>query len=38
MPEVKPIPEGMRTVTPNLVCNGASDAIEFYKLRLVRRK
>ena len=28
---VKPIPEGMRAVTPHLVCAGAADAIEFYK-------
>lgn len=28
---VKPIPEGMSTVTPHLVCRGAADAIEFYK-------
>lgn len=28
---VKPIPDGMRTVTPHLVCEGAADAIEFYK-------
>ena len=28
---VKAIPEGMRTVTPHLVCEGAADAIEFYK-------
>jgi uncharacterized glyoxalase superfamily protein PhnB len=28
---VNPIPPGMRTVTPHLVCNGAADAIEFYK-------
>lgn len=28
---VKPVPEGMRTVTPHLVCGGAADAIEFYK-------
>lgn len=28
---VKPIPEGMHTVTPHLVCAGASDAIAFYK-------
>jgi uncharacterized glyoxalase superfamily protein PhnB len=28
---VKPIPEGMHTVTPHLVCAGAVDAIEFYK-------
>lgn len=31
MPDVKPIPEGMHTVTPHLVCAGAADAIEFYK-------
>jgi PhnB protein len=31
MPNVKPIPEGMHTVTPHLVCAGAGDAIEFYK-------
>ena len=29
--QVKPIPEGMHSVTPHLVCAGASDAIEFYK-------
>jgi PhnB protein len=28
---VKPIPRGMRSVTPHLVCAGAADAIEFYK-------
>ncbi len=28
---IKPIPDGMHTVTPHLVCNGAADAIEFYK-------
>jgi uncharacterized glyoxalase superfamily protein PhnB len=28
---VKPIPDGMRTVTPHLVCAGAANAIEFYK-------
>jgi PhnB protein len=28
---VKPIPEGMHTITPHLVCKGASDAIDFYK-------
>lgn len=27
----KAIPEGMHTVTPHLVIDGASDAIEFYK-------
>ena len=31
MPQAKPIPEGMHTVTPQLVCAGAADAIEFYK-------
>jgi uncharacterized glyoxalase superfamily protein PhnB len=30
-PSVKPIPDGMRTVTPHLVCDGAAAAIEFYK-------
>ncbi|MBI4293456.1 MAG: VOC family protein [Betaproteobacteria bacterium] len=30
MPQVKPIPEGMHTVTPHLVCAGAADAIAFY--------
>jgi hypothetical protein len=28
---VKPIPEGYHTVTPYLICDGASHAIEFYK-------
>jgi len=27
----RPVPQGMHTVTPHLVCDGASDAIEFYK-------
>lgn len=27
----KPIPEGVHTVTPHLVCAGAAEAIEFYK-------
>src|SRR5690606_37294043 len=27
----KPVPEGMHTVTPHLICAGAADAIEFYK-------
>ncbi|HDR9126257.1 TPA: VOC family protein [Burkholderia vietnamiensis] len=27
---VKPIPEGMRTLTPHLICAGATAAIEFY--------
>jgi len=31
MPNVKPVPEGMHTVTPHLICAGAADAIEFYK-------
>ena len=31
MPKVKPIPDGMHTVTPHLVCAGAAAAIEFYK-------
>ena len=29
--QVKPIPDGFRSVTPHLVCAGAADAIEFYK-------
>jgi uncharacterized glyoxalase superfamily protein PhnB len=29
--QVKPIPDGMHTVTPHLVCAGAADALEFYK-------
>lgn len=28
---VRPIPEGMHSLTPHLVCAGAADAIEFYK-------
>lgn len=28
---VKPVPDGMHTVTPHLVCAGAAAAIEFYK-------
>ena len=31
---VKPIPEGYHTVTPYLIFNGASEAIEFYKRAL----
>jgi uncharacterized glyoxalase superfamily protein PhnB len=31
MPKVNPIPEGMTTVTPHLICAGAANAIEFYK-------
>ncbi|HZX29498.1 MAG TPA: VOC family protein [Telluria sp.] len=30
MSQVKPIPEGMHSVTPHLVCKGAAKAIEFY--------
>ena len=28
---VKPIPDGMHTVTPHLICAGAAEAIEFYQ-------
>jgi uncharacterized glyoxalase superfamily protein PhnB len=28
---VKPIPDGMHTLTPHIICEGASEAIEFYK-------
>jgi PhnB protein len=28
---VKPVPDGYRTMTPNLVCRDATRAIEFYK-------
>ena len=31
MPKLKPVPEGMHSVTPHLICAGAADAIEFYK-------
>ncbi len=31
MRKVKPIPDGMHSVTPHLVCASAADAIEFYK-------
>jgi len=31
MPKFNPIPEGMHTVTPHLICAGAADAIAFYK-------
>jgi PhnB protein len=27
---VKPIPEGMHSLTPHLICDGAADAIRFY--------
>src|ERR1700692_5020628 len=29
--QVKPVPGGYRTITPNLVCRNATRAIEFYK-------
>ena len=29
--KAQPVPDGFRTVTPHLVCDGAADAIEFYK-------
>ena len=28
---VRPVPEGMHTLTPHLICAGAADAIEYYK-------
>jgi PhnB protein len=31
---VRPIPDGYHTATPYLICNGAADAIEFYKRAL----
>lgn len=31
MNTAQPIPAGMHTITPHLVCAGAADAIEFYK-------
>jgi len=31
MTKVKPIPDGMHSVTPHLICAGAAAAIEFYK-------
>ena len=30
-PAVQPIPEGMHSLTPHLICAGASEAIAFYK-------
>ena len=30
-PASKAIPDGMHTLTPHIVCEGASDAIAFYK-------
>lgn len=32
--KAKPVPDGMHTVTPHLVCAGAAKAIEFYKKAL----
>ena len=32
--KVRPIPEGMHTVTPHIVCADAAGAIEFYKKAL----
>ncbi|HET9693242.1 MAG TPA: VOC family protein [Steroidobacteraceae bacterium] len=35
MPQhVQPVPEGMHSVTPHLVCDGAAAAIEFYQRAL----
>jgi uncharacterized glyoxalase superfamily protein PhnB len=31
MPKAKPVPDGMHSVTPHLICAGAADAIKFYK-------
>src|SRR5262245_58739507 len=31
MAKVNPIPQGMHTVTPHLICAGAAQAIDFYK-------
>jgi uncharacterized glyoxalase superfamily protein PhnB len=31
MSKVRPIPDGMNTVTPHLVCKDAAKAVEFYK-------
>jgi uncharacterized glyoxalase superfamily protein PhnB len=30
-PQVKPVPDGMHTVTPHLICADGAAAIEFYK-------
>ena len=30
MSKVKPIPDGMHSLTPHLICRGAADAIDFY--------
>ena len=31
MPDIKPIPEGMHSITPHLIVSGAAQAIDFYK-------
>lgn len=31
MSTLKPIPDGMHSLTPHLICAGAAEAIEFYK-------
>lgn len=31
MPKVKPIPDETHSVTPHLICAGATEAIAFYK-------
>ncbi len=31
MANVKPIPDGSHAITPHLICDGAADAIAFYK-------
>ncbi|HYK19685.1 MAG TPA: VOC family protein [Pyrinomonadaceae bacterium] len=31
MADVKPIPEGYHSLTPYLICDGAAEAIEYYK-------
>jgi uncharacterized glyoxalase superfamily protein PhnB len=31
MPTIKPIPDGFHSLTPHLVCAGATDAIDFYR-------
>ncbi|MDP2248685.1 MAG: VOC family protein, partial [Nitrosomonadales bacterium] len=31
MTQIQPVPDWMHTVTPHLVCDGAAEAIEFYK-------
>lgn len=31
MSQVNPVPDWMHSVTPHIICDGAADAIEFYK-------